>query len=97
MEEKEIWVTTYDNPYNPFTQYQHWLAYDESHGYCTSGLIANEGYGDSENLSDEEMDYLQNQAIMSVADRGIAVGMIGDELRYISFYRLVTPKDCVNY
>lgn len=33
-------LTTIDNPYDPFTQFDEWYAYDEMKGYCTCGLIA---------------------------------------------------------
>ena len=33
-------LTTVDNPYNPFTQFDEWYAFDEAAGYFTSGLLA---------------------------------------------------------
>lgn len=33
-------LTTDDNPYNPFTHYDEWLAFDESHGYFTNNFLA---------------------------------------------------------
>lgn len=33
-------LTTIDNPYNPFTQYDEWLAYDEQAGYNTNAYLA---------------------------------------------------------
>lgn len=33
-------LTTVDNPYNPFTQYDEWNAYDIGQGYYTNGLLA---------------------------------------------------------
>lgn len=33
-------LTTSDNPYNPFTQWNEWYAFDESKGYCTCGYLA---------------------------------------------------------
>lgn len=33
-------LTTVDNPFNPFTNWDEWYAYDEAKGYCTSGLLA---------------------------------------------------------
>ena len=33
-------LTTVDNPYNPHTQFDEWLAYDMAMGYDTSGLLA---------------------------------------------------------
>lgn len=36
----EYWVTTTDNPFDPFTQYEDWYLFDEHHGYHTSGYVA---------------------------------------------------------
>lgn len=33
-------LTTIDNPYDPFTQYDQWLAYDEQAGYFTNEYLA---------------------------------------------------------
>lgn len=33
-------LTTTDNPFNPFTQYDSWYAYDVSKGYFTSNFLA---------------------------------------------------------
>jgi hypothetical protein len=32
-------LTTVDNPYNPFTQWDDWYAYDSRMGYNTPGLL----------------------------------------------------------
>ncbi len=32
-------LTTVDNPWNPFTQWDEWFAYDTIKGYNTSGLL----------------------------------------------------------
>ena len=32
---KQTWVTTTDNPFDPFDQYKDWARYDEDHGYNT--------------------------------------------------------------
>lgn len=34
-------LTTVDNPFNPFTDWDDWFAYDESKGYRTCSLVAN--------------------------------------------------------
>jgi hypothetical protein len=39
MSEEHL-LTTIDNPYNPFTQYDDWYAFDTSKGYNTCGLLA---------------------------------------------------------
>ena len=33
--QKEYFITTYDNPFNYFTQFDEWLAYDHLKGYFT--------------------------------------------------------------
>lgn len=33
-------LTTEDNPYNPFTQFDEWNAWDISHGYNTCAYLA---------------------------------------------------------
>lgn len=33
-------LTTIDNPYNPFTQFDEWLAFDESKGYHSCAYLA---------------------------------------------------------
>ncbi len=38
--ETEYMLTTIDNPYNPFTQWDQWLAFDEDQGYYTSNYLA---------------------------------------------------------
>lgn len=34
-------LSTFDNPFDPFEDYERWLAYDISHGYNTSNWVAN--------------------------------------------------------
>lgn len=36
----EYMLTTIDNPYNPFTQFEEWFNFDESKGYCTCAYLA---------------------------------------------------------
>lgn len=37
---ENFWVTTIDNPFNPFTQFDDWHRFDEDHGYHTCEYIA---------------------------------------------------------
>jgi hypothetical protein len=39
-DDSEYLLTTVDNPWNPFTNYDEWYAYDRSQGYDTTGLLA---------------------------------------------------------
>lgn len=36
---KECFITTFDNPFNYFTQFDQWLAFDRINGYYTLELI----------------------------------------------------------
>jgi hypothetical protein len=36
----EYMLTTVDNPFDPFTQWNEWLAYDTKLGYDTPGMLA---------------------------------------------------------
>lgn len=37
---KEFLITTIDNPYNPFSDYEDWLRFDEENGYNTQNYVA---------------------------------------------------------
>ena len=39
MKNKETWVTTLDNPFDPFKEPENWKRFDEDHGYHTTSLI----------------------------------------------------------
>ncbi len=47
----QLMITTLDNPYNPFTQYDEWRALDEVRGYFTPALLARYTFS-SDELSD---------------------------------------------
>lgn len=32
-------LTTFDNPYSPYEQFEEWYRYDTDHGYNSSGLL----------------------------------------------------------
>ena len=51
---KEYMLTTVDNPYNPFTQWDLWYNFDEKKGYCSCGYLdrvsaTSDGFTDVEN------------------------------------------------
>lgn len=37
---REFWVTTEDNPFDPFTQFDDWDRFDQDKGYFTCNYIA---------------------------------------------------------
>lgn len=58
----DVMLTTIDNPYDPFDNWDDWYAYDEAKGYCSSGYVARIAKL-SDELSDSEQDSLINDAI----------------------------------
>ena len=59
---KERWLTTNDNPFDPFTQFYKWLRFDEVKGYRTCERIASLVHYSS-GLTDLEVDQSIDQAI----------------------------------
>ena len=60
-----LMLTTTDNPYDPFTQFDEWFAFDERHGYHTCGYIDRIAKSSSE-LSPEDQIYAINSAIEEI-------------------------------
>lgn len=55
-------LTTVDNPYDPFTEYDEWSEFDESHGYFTPQLLARIAIT-SDELSERDQDLAIESAI----------------------------------
>ena len=49
----EYMLTTYDNPFDPFTRFQEWLAYDSMMGYNTPAFLDRVVYA-SDDLSEPD-------------------------------------------
>lgn len=67
----KVMLTTIDNPYDPFTQYEEWYAYDQQLGYHTPGYLARIAI-----TSDE----------MTIADQELAIEQAIDEIISINPY-----------
>lgn len=50
---RAVALTTSDNPYDVFDEFEEWFAYDERHGYHTCAYLDRSTFT-SESLSDEE-------------------------------------------
>lgn len=61
-EVKELMLSTSDNPYNPFTQFREWYAFDVANGYNTCSYLARVCEL-SENVCDRETRLSINDAI----------------------------------
>lgn len=59
---KMYMLTTVDNPYNPFTQWDLWYNFDEQKGYCSCGYLDRVS-DTSDGFSDEETQRELNRAI----------------------------------
>lgn len=75
-------LTTVDNPFNPFNQYDEWLAYDEGHAYHTNSLLARIVLS-SEELSEAD----QNVARENAIDEIILENVLG------IYRKVVDPRD----
>lgn len=62
MEQKQTWVTTIDNPFDPFEESENWKRFDEEKGYFTSNLIARIANVDDE-MSDDAYNFMIEQAV----------------------------------
>ena len=65
--ERAVYITTEDNPYNPYTHFDEWYAFDTSHGYNSCAYLARlarTAYG----LSDRENDLEIEDAIDKICN-----------------------------
>lgn len=58
----KVMLTTADNPYNPFTQFDQWYVFDTQKGYDTCSIIARVSRNADE-LSDADQDIAIEEAI----------------------------------
>ncbi len=61
----QVWVTTVDNPFDPFTQWDQWYRFDERSGYHTCEHLAWLAQP-SNNLSDAEYEDCIDFAIQTL-------------------------------
>lgn len=60
-----LMLTTKDNPYNPFTQYDEWFGFDEQKGYHSCAYLGRIAKT-SPDLSDEENNAEIERAIQEI-------------------------------
>jgi len=63
-------LTTIDNPYDPFTQFEEWYAYDTSMGYNSCGYLARIA-ATSPDLTDYENEKEIDRAIDEIIELNI--------------------------
>lgn len=64
-------LTTIDNPYDPFTDYEKWYAYDYSKGHHTPGFLARIVVS-SDELSDVDQSLAIEQAIDEIVKENVS-------------------------
>ena len=82
---KMVRVTTADNPFNPFTEWDEWYFYDLSKGYSTCERLDRLSNTSSQ-LSDEVNNEELEQAIDQLVEVG-AVGKDGTIVDYVKVYK----------
>lgn len=63
-------LTTVDNPFNPYTQWNEWVNYDESAGYYTNSYLARVART-SPDLSDADQELAIEMAIDEIVQENI--------------------------
>lgn len=63
-------LTTIDNPYDPFTQFDEWFAFDELKGYHSCSYLARIAKS-SDELSEEEQSLAIEQAIDEIVQMNV--------------------------
>lgn len=66
----ESMLTTIDNPYNPFTEFDEWLSFDIAKGYNTCGYLARIAMS-SDELSDADQSLAIEQAIDEIVEMNV--------------------------
>jgi hypothetical protein len=81
MADEPVMLTTTDNPYNPFVQWDLWRSYDEGQGYYTCPYLARVAKT-SDDLSETD----QEQAILEAIDSIIATNILGTYIKVTPSY-----------
>ena len=77
----QVMLTTEDNPFNPFTQFDEWNDYDEAQGYNTNAYLARVA-NVAESLTEDEY----NNEIQNAINEIVTMNVLG-------IYKKVTPDD----
>lgn len=78
----EFMLTTIDNPFNPFTQFDEWYSYDVSKGYNTCAYLARVTKS-SDELSDDD----QAIAIDNAMNEIVELNLLGNYIKVKSDYQ----------
>ena len=82
---KMVRVTTADNPFNPFTEWDEWYFYDLSKGYSTCERLDR-----LSNTSSQLSDELNNEELEQAIDQMVEIGAVGKDgtiVDYVKVYK----------
>ena len=82
---KEVRITTVDNPYDPFTEWNDWYMYDLQQGYGTCERLASIT-ATSDQLSDQENFETVEESIEELMKTG-AINKKGEIVEYKKVYK----------
>lgn len=74
-------LTTLDNPFNPFTQFDAWFNYDTTKGYNTCAYLARVA-----KTSDELSDSDNELAIVQAMDEIVNINLLGNYIKVSESY-----------
>lgn len=80
--ETEYRLTTIDNPYNPFTDFEQWFMFDVEKGYNTCGYLARLTTDISDELTEQETTREINRVIDEIIKND-----------FMNIYKRVTKDD----
>ena len=78
---RAVYITTFDNPYDPADEFDEWFRFDSVHSYGTLNLLARlTGTGDesSESSQDEDIE-LAIDSILELDSSGFYVKIVKEE------------------
>ena len=64
-------LTTVDNPFNPFTHYDEWAAWDAEQGYHTPSLLGRV-VRSSDELSEADQEFAIDEAMKEIARENVS-------------------------
>lgn len=79
---RKVALTTTDNPYDPFTQFEEWFAFDEIKQYCSCSLLAR--------IANTSPDLDFDQTNLTIED---AIDRIVRDLNPLGIYRKVVKEN----
>lgn len=85
---KELRVTTADNPYNPFTHWEQWLLYDTNAGYNTCGRLASITFL-HDSMTEEEI----YESVDHGIDQLIKTGALNKQGEIVEFKKVIKESN----